>query len=74
MLVAAVQLRHGLMPMHVTAKAILKAACVQGIQDAFVTVSLVDGKGNVMGRQQDTPTTNNLAGNYVLFNCEVCWH
>lgn len=44
---------------------------MQGIQDAFVTISLVDGKGNVIGRQQDTPTTNNLAGNHVLFNCEV---
>ena len=46
---------------------------VQGIQDAFVTISLVDGKGNVMGRTQDTPVTNNLAGAHVLFNnCEVC--
>ena len=44
---------------------------MQGIQDAYVTVTLVDGKGNVIGRPQDTPTTNNLAGNYVLFNCEV---
>ena len=44
---------------------------LQGIQDAFVTISLVDGKGIVLGRPQDTPTTNNLAGNYVLFNCEV---
>lgn len=44
---------------------------LQGIQDAYITISLVDGKGNVMGRSQDTPTTNNLAGNYVLFNCQV---
>ncbi len=44
---------------------------MQGIQDACVTISLVDGKGNVIGRPQDTPTTNNLAGNHVLFNCEV---
>ncbi|KAL3132496.1 hypothetical protein ABBQ32_009042 [Trebouxia sp. C0010 RCD-2024] len=44
---------------------------VKGVQDAFVTISLVDGKGNVMGRPQDTPTTNNLAGNYVLVNCQV---
>ena len=44
---------------------------MQGIQDAFVTISLVDGKGNVIGQPQDTPTTNNLAGNYVLFNCQV---
>ncbi|KAL3156732.1 hypothetical protein ABBQ38_001007 [Trebouxia sp. C0009 RCD-2024] len=44
---------------------------VKGVQDAFVTISLVDGKGNVMGRPQDTPTTNNLAGNYVLFNYQV---
>ena len=44
---------------------------LQGIQDAYITISLVDGKGNVMGRSQDTPTTNNLAGNYVLFNCKV---
>ncbi len=44
---------------------------MQGIQDAYVTISLVDGKGNVIGRPQDTPTTNNLAGNQVLFNCEV---
>ena len=44
---------------------------LQGIQDAYISISLVDGKGNVMGRAQDTPTTNNLAGNYVLFNCQV---
>lgn len=44
---------------------------LQGIQDAYVTITLVDGKGNVIGRPQDTPTTNNLAGNHVLFNCEV---
>ncbi len=44
---------------------------MQGIQDAYVTISLVDGKGNIIGRPQDTPTTNNLAGNHVLFNCEV---
>ena len=44
---------------------------MQGIQDAYVTICLVDGKGNVIGRPQDTPTTNNLAGNHVLFNCEV---
>ncbi|KAL0034984.1 hypothetical protein WJX79_004402 [Trebouxia sp. C0005] len=48
-----------------------KDEIAKGIQDAFVTISLVDGKGNVIGRQQDTPTTNNLAGNHVLFNCEV---
>ncbi len=44
---------------------------MQGLQDAYVTISLVDGKGNIIGRPQDTPTTNNLAGNHVLFNCEV---
>ncbi len=44
---------------------------MQGIQDAYITISLVDGKGNTIGRPQDTPTTNNLAGNHVLFNCEV---
>ena len=44
---------------------------MQGIQDAFVTITLVDGKGHVMGRPQDTPITNNLAGNNVLFNCQV---
>ena len=41
---------------------------VQGIQDAFVTISLVGDKGSIIGQPQDTPTTNNLAGNYVLFN------
>ena len=45
--------------------------CLQGMQDAYVAITLVDGKGNVMGRPQDTPTSNNLAGNHVLFNCEV---
>lgn len=49
----------------------LRSIMMQGVQDAFVTISLVDGKGNVMGRPQDTPTTNNLAGNYVLFNYQV---
>ena len=41
---------------------------VQGIQDAFVTISLVGEKGSIIGQPQDTPTTNNLAGNYILFN------
>lgn len=50
---------------------IIMWCCLQGMQDAYVTITLVDGKGNVMGRPQDTPTSNNLAGNYVLFNCEV---
>lgn len=50
---------------------ITKWCCLQGMQDAYVTITLVDSKGNVMGRPQDTPTSNNLAGNYVLFNCEV---
>ncbi|DBA96464.1 hypothetical protein WJX77_012078 [Trebouxia sp. C0004] len=48
-----------------------KDEVAKGIQDAYVTISLVDGKGNIIGRPQDTPTTNNLAGNHLLFNCEV---
>ncbi|KAL0054194.1 hypothetical protein WJX82_005196 [Trebouxia sp. C0006] len=48
-----------------------KDEIAKGLQDAYVTISLVDGKGNIIGRPQDTPTTNNLAGNHVLFNCEV---
>lgn len=44
---------------------------LQGVQDAYITITTVDGKGNMVGSSQNTPVTNNLGGNYVVFKCQV---
>lgn len=44
---------------------------MQGIQDGFITITLVDGKGNMVGSSQNTPVTSNIGGNYAVFKCQV---
>ena len=44
---------------------------MQGIQGGFITITLVDGKGNMVGSSQNTPVTSNIGGNYAVFKCQV---